>query len=403
MENKYDVRSPVLKVSITLLLCIHTVCAQAPGYPLFYTEKIFAVPDLIQTDKGANFPGGGTEYCCLVAIGNSLMWLSSNGFPNLVKRTGTQFDDEVALVKLLGSKAYMDTSIDEGTGTINIMRGLTKYIRDRGYDINRLEYRGWRKRPAQLTAEHPVPELQWIKQNILGKESVWLNIGWYKHDPSHNEYRRIAGHWVTVVGYGKNEGGDTDSRILIFHDPSPRTGHHSPNEYASVMTLDAGTLTGDFGGLPRSAAGYSTLGGGMHIKSGADTGIIDGALALALAPEPRGKEDTGEAAANQVTMHSIGKGIMLKEQPRDAPAPNINLSRNERLENFDILAEAIDKNYSFFVHKNINWPEVTAQYRRKVGMAVSDDDFYLVLYEFVRELKDFHSWLCNYKHVPELG
>jgi len=110
MKNKYDARSLVLKVSIILLLCIDIVRAQAPGHPPFYTEKIFAVPDLIQTDKRANFPGGGTEYCCLVAIGNSLMWLSSNGFPNLVKKTGTPFDDEVALVKLLGSRGHQGVS-----------------------------------------------------------------------------------------------------------------------------------------------------------------------------------------------------------------------------------------------------------------------------------------------------
>jgi carboxyl-terminal processing protease len=109
------------------------------------------------------------------------------------------------------------------------------------------------------------------------------------------------------------------------------------------------------------------------------------------------------AGTNPANIHSVGEGIVLKDEPRNAPPPKMNLSRSERLENFDFLAEAIDKNYSFFVYKNINWPEVAAQYRKKVGMAVTDDDFYLVLRRFVRELKDAHSWLCNYKHIPGRG
>ena len=112
-----------------------TVLADTSEQPVFYTENIESIPDLMQTDKKADFPGGGSQYCCLVAISNSLMWLNSNGFPNLVETSENPFDDQVKLTKLLGSHSYMDTNLEEGTGTINIMRCLKKYIHDRGYEI----------------------------------------------------------------------------------------------------------------------------------------------------------------------------------------------------------------------------------------------------------------------------
>ena len=81
-----------------LVICATGARAQRP----YCTEKTYSIPDLTQTDKRANFPGGGSQYCCLVAIANSLMWLDSNGFADLVQNAGGPFDDEVGLVKLLG-------------------------------------------------------------------------------------------------------------------------------------------------------------------------------------------------------------------------------------------------------------------------------------------------------------
>ncbi|MFH1614738.1 MAG: S41 family peptidase [Planctomycetota bacterium] len=529
MKTKQKLDLKLAMLSLVLLLCFSNIVrAQEPEIPSFYTDNINSVPDLTQTDKRANFPGGGTEYCCLVAIANSLMWLDSNGFPDLVENSGSQFDDEVRLVKLLASKKYMNTSLDDGTGTTNIMRGLNKYIQDHCYEIDQLEYQGWRKHPEEMKTRHPVPQLDCIKQGILGKGSVWLNIGWYKYDSSRDEYERIAGHWVTLVGYGKDDSGRIDSNILILHDPSPRAGHDFSNEYAIVKRIEGGRLTGEWIGLPRNAVGYYNLGGGMHIKRGADTAIIDGAITLKLKPRMVSNEDNkksirasedksstgqvseklenaramlkgnnkntneahvilldlaenypaslapvqccyvyvylgyiedlaenreeavgwfkkaceleeakkngiysiaeqgvskpviwirhldgetrksgnspdGRADENKGIVQRIGKGVVLKDEPKDVGEPKMNLSKTDRLENFDILAEAIDKNYSFFVHKNITWPDVTTKYRQKVEMAETDEEFYLLIYKFVRELKDFHSWLCNYKKVPDLG
>jgi carboxyl-terminal processing protease len=128
----------------------------------------------------------------------------------------------------------------------------------------------------------------------------------------------------------------------------------------------------------------------------ADTAIIDGALALKL----QTKSDNNVSCK---TVAKVDKDVVLKDEPKDIGVPKMNLSRVERLENFDILAEAIDKNFSFFIHKKINWPQITADYRQKIAAVGTDTEFYLLIYKFIRELKDFHSWLCNYKNVPKIG
>jgi C-terminal processing protease CtpA/Prc len=484
---------------------------------------------LTQTDKKANFPGGGSQFCCLVSIANSLMRLDSNGFQNLVENSGSPFDDQVKLVKLLSSKRYMDTSLTNGTGTTKLMRGVKKYIQDRGYEIAQLEYEGWRKHPQEMQTRFPVPRLSWIKEGILGNGAAWLNAGWYKYNSSKDEYIRIAGHWVTLVGYGKDKNGKLNQNCLILHDPSPRAGKTFSNEYAIVDKIDTGTLVGKWVGLPRSAVGYYKLGGGMHIKNEADVAIIDGAITLKLkdvndnrdssdsvqasphfskdnntsfgagevkkallearlmlkgrkknleeaqnilhrltnekpssldeeelcyvyvylgyiqdlsgnrelalpwyrqaceldAPNIKGIRQVAEigltkpitwirhldesasppkqSSSKKDVIERIGKGLVLHNEPKDAGLPKMRLSKDERLENFDILAEAVDKHFSFFVHKGIDWQTVIAHYRPKVEKASTSKEFYHLIYQLIRELKDFHSWLCNYKDVPSLA
>lgn len=95
-------------------------------------------------------------------------------------------------------------------------------------------------------------------------------MGWYKHDKKKDEYQRIGGHWVTLVGSKENQ--------LILHDPSPRAGKKFSNEYVEYKKIESGKLVGNKTGLPTSAHAYIRLGEGMHIKKSADCAIIDGAV-----------------------------------------------------------------------------------------------------------------------------
>jgi hypothetical protein len=59
-------------------------------------------------------------------------------------------------------------------------------------------------------------------------------------------------------------------------------GGYAQLEYVGISTIGSGTLTGNKSGLPTSAKGYMRLGKGMHVKSSADTAIVDGVVKLIL-------------------------------------------------------------------------------------------------------------------------
>ena len=176
MSIQYNLQFRFHMFFLVILLCISNITrAQNSEIPLYYTDLIYSIPDLTQTDQRADFPGGGSQFCCLVAISNSLMWLDSNGFQNLIENSEDPFESQVKLVKLLASNQYMDTNLIEGTGTTNLMHGIKKYVQDHGYEIMHLGYEGWRKHPQEMKTLFPIPRLSWIKHSILDGGSVWLN------------------------------------------------------------------------------------------------------------------------------------------------------------------------------------------------------------------------------------
>lgn len=60
-------------------------------------------------------------------------------------------------------------------------------------------------------------------------------------------------------------------------------------------------------------------------------------------------------ASKARVIERIGEAVITSGPPAD-PAPlKMELSTDERLENFDLLWQAIDRNYSFFEHKGIDW------------------------------------------------
>lgn len=254
--------------------------------PEFYIGKIDTTPDYMQTDTAyGGLPGGGLEYCAPVAVSNSLIWLDNNGYnavaPNSTDRKKDQFD----VIYLLGSSRYMDTSLTGGTGVNGVLTGVERYVADSGYEAARLEYQGWRYHYSRFNTGVDIPDLEWAKLGTLAYGSVWLNVGWYTYEATTNQYTRIGGHWVTLVGYG-NDGHTVDRRYLVIHDPAPRAGHGFANEYVLPVRINSGTLNGSYSGLPRSASGFHRLAGGMHVKSGADLAILDGVVVMEL-PTPR--------------------------------------------------------------------------------------------------------------------
>lgn len=250
------------------MLIARFVCAVALGV----AAKVAGTPDFLQTDPRAGLARSGSQFCAPTAVSNSLMWLAAHGNPRL-RPPGDPVAAQAEMIRILGGPGYMETRPDIGTDAAELMRGVDRYLRDRGAAPALLAYQGWRAVPARRrTAENP--DLAELARVITGERgAVWLNVGWYSHDPARGVYRRNHGHWVTLVG--------VEAGRWLIHDPSPRAGA-GPSTEALTLTPVAGRLEGRKAGLPRDARGYFALEGLRSLPRGSNTALLDGAVLLEL-------------------------------------------------------------------------------------------------------------------------
>src|SRR5438552_4846988 len=94
--------------------------------------------------------------------------------------------------------------------------------------------------------------------------------------------------------------------------------------------------------------------------------------------------------------NAAGKSYVTDQPPAGLTLAK-NLSVKERRENFEALWSVIDTTYAQFRLKSIDWADVGRRYRARLDTLTGDDDFYLLMFQLVNELKDTHSWLDNYK------
>lgn len=306
-----------MQKSILVLFVFLLSAPLAWAHPPIYVEKAEAVPDLCQNDRSARLPGRGKGYCGPVAVSNSFVYLADRGFPALLPTMGRRRMTQGQLASLLGMSKYMRTSIKDGTSPAGLLLGVENYLKDRGVAWSYLGYQGWRKHPEQFSADSAAPELDWIKDGLLGDSAVWLNLGWYKKDEKTGEFLRTGGHWVTLVGYGQDDKGRKDPMSLLIHDPATRTapkagetaeaaaaaltvqeaslGTPDPascavptpagpcgTDYVSLLPMHKGTLRAEKGGHAINAASFFRMKGIRSKEPDADIAVLDGAVVLRL-------------------------------------------------------------------------------------------------------------------------
>lgn len=235
-------------------------------YSSGYENKKFYndIPDLRQTLKSANFAGGGKYFCGPVAISNSLVWLKGE------KSQQYQID----LVHKLASPDYMDTNPSSGTHTQGLMRGVVRYVQEEFGSYSKLEYRGWHNPPKRYRTTLKVPTLAFMHSGLHERGAVWLNVGWYTYDENNDEYMRIGGHWVTLVGY--------ENEQLVIHDPGTGSRNSLSHEFVKFTLLSDGTLRSKRSNRSTSAKGYMELNEGMLKPSSASNAIVDGVIVLQI-------------------------------------------------------------------------------------------------------------------------
>ncbi len=171
-------------------------------------DKKPQMPDFFQTHE--KLPGRGSKYCAPTVVSNILVYLDTNGFPNMLKAERPNEEDQLELIKLLGSKEYMATA-SFGTNPPMVMAGLEKYVKEKNYNIN-IKYKGF-EGGKYLTDKEP-PSPKWLKEEIDKGSHAVLRFGYYSPDKGKELLLRVGGHYVTVVEC-KN-----DNEVYI-HDPYP--------------------------------------------------------------------------------------------------------------------------------------------------------------------------------------
>ncbi len=63
---------------------------------------------------------------------------------------------------------------------------------------------------------------------------------------------------------------------------------------------------------------------------------------------------------------------------------------NTPVNNFELMWEVIDRNYSFFEYRNINWDSLYNEYRPKINNGMSDQELFDVMAATLFELRDGH-------------
>lgn len=242
-----------------------------------------SLPDLLQTDARLGLPDGGRMFCAPVAAADALLFLARHGFGRLAPEAPDAALAAADVVRRLGSSHYMNTSLAEGTGTAGFLRGLSRYLADRGYAVQRLEYAGWREHPKEHASGRSRPDLAGLATALRRPgTAAWWNVGWYRREVDTESgaprFCRTGGHWVLVAAHESDDDGGT----WLVRDPSPRSGRRPRVERLRIQVLETGELVGAYTGLPQVARDMPHVLSGLALPKGADTALVDGVVVLEL-------------------------------------------------------------------------------------------------------------------------
>jgi hypothetical protein len=202
-----------------------------------------------------------------VAVSNSLstaLDIAVGGIQSTARLT-----QQIELARTLGSIDYMATD-EKGTSPSQVLKGVDRYLETRkDVQLGQLEYHGQRSVPRKYNPKlDKQAELPWLIDGIKQEKHIWLNIGWYQGQ-GRGKYKRIGGHWVTMVGYEKwGSLKDGEGEYLIVNDPATRGG-----DKQEEIAVKQGRLNG--------RNGFQLI-NQRSKPNDADLAWIEGAIQLAL-------------------------------------------------------------------------------------------------------------------------
>jgi hypothetical protein len=236
----------VARVSALLVMGLICAAAQPEVTPLpIIPDMVPIVRDGMPSfgQRNPAFSGGGIRYCGPTAASNALMWLADHGYPKLKPQVGDAAKAQTEMIQRLAN--YMGT-FHEGTSVDSFASGIRSYIGAAGYASRAWLHSG--NRCASRVLEPP--DVHVMGNLTDGKTVMWLSVGWYSLDGESKKYHRDHGHWLTLVGYGTNQCGETDSNSLVIADPEAPNGMR----FVTLAALNQGRISD--GLLKTDAKGY---------------------------------------------------------------------------------------------------------------------------------------------------
>jgi hypothetical protein len=227
-----------MKLESTILsaaLSIGTAWAegQSPADPISNLKAftlLEGMPSFYQ--RNSEFDGGGKNFCGPTAASNALMWLADNGYPNLKPAAENGYRAQTEMIKQLAG--FMGT-YRQGTPVSAFTCGVKTYLKTAGYSSKSWVYSG----NSSANRTQDPPDINLLKAVSAGNTAIWFSVGWYSLDESNQKYTRECGHWLTLVGFGKNRDGEDDSNRLVIADSESPNSH----KYITLRMLNDGKLS----------------------------------------------------------------------------------------------------------------------------------------------------------------
>lgn len=173
------------------------------------------MPSFNQRDIG--FKDGGLRYCGPTAAANGLMWLASQGYPNLKP---AEMDDHLAQREMIKQLATLMGVHRDGSTSSGFMCGVKSYVKSMGYSAQTAHISG------QMTSggTQIPPDLTLLSESARSSTVVWLGLGIYRLEQS-GKIRRTSGHLVTLAGITSFTPSSEKAAKLLISDPEHPGGH----------------------------------------------------------------------------------------------------------------------------------------------------------------------------------
>ncbi|MBI3309608.1 MAG: C39 family peptidase [Candidatus Melainabacteria bacterium] len=174
----------------------------------FYHYKL-GMPNICQRNpRRQHLREQGKVFCAPASVANALIWQAKNYCPFLVKPQGKDSEQTTKLKLVEELAKLMDTISNKGTYINDLISGLRKYVRDRGYKVT-TKWKGLDHRDEYHCTRLTDP--RWLMESLMHDSNLILDIDITRAKSPVS--KKPEAHCVTAVGFFE------PNNQLYIHDP----------------------------------------------------------------------------------------------------------------------------------------------------------------------------------------